>query len=156
VRVSYGNPSPGHTLAWNSAGEAETLNATVADRWFLSDRVSLGLGVTGSNFRQEGENVLGGEIQGLLRWHFAEWKATSFFWDLDGGGLITTEKVPPESTSRNYTFDFGPGVEVPLDGGFSLLFGVQFHHLSNARGREDESNESQNEIRYGIELAWSH
>lgn len=155
VRVSYGDPIPGHVLAWNAAGEAESVNITVADRWFLTDRLSLGVGLTASNFDQEDESVLGGEIQGLLRWHFTEWKELSFFWDLDGGGLVTTEAIPPMSTSRNYTFDFGPGVEWSLDGAFSLLFGVQFHHLSNARGRESESNESQNEIRFGIECAWS-
>lgn len=155
LRMLYGDPQVGKRLAWNAAGNAETVSVSAAQRWFVSDRHALGAGLTATHFDQEGESVWGGEIQGLMRWHFTEWESTSFFWDLDGGMLLTTEKVPPMSTDFNYTFDFGPGLEAPLGGALSFQAGVQFHHLSNARGRESPENESQNELRYWIGIGWS-
>jgi len=155
VSVAYGDPLVGHTLAWNSAGRAETVSISGSNRWFTTDRLSLGVGLTATHFEQKEVDVFGGEVRGLLRWHFTEWKGKSFFWDLDGGLLLTTERVPPNSTSRNYTFDFGPGMEVPLRGRLSLLMGFQFHHLSNALGRDSDRNESQNELRYWVGIGWS-
>ena len=132
------------------------MSVSAAQRWFVSNRLALGIGLTGTRFDQMGDYVYGGDLQGLMRWHFTEWKKTSFFWDLDAGYLRTTDKVPPNSTVWNYTFDFGPGFEVPLGGAFRLQAGVQYHHLSNAKGPESPENESQNEARFWLGIGWTH
>lgn len=155
LRALYGNPLVGKSLAWDSSGNEETASVSAAQRWFVSNRLALGIGLTGTRFDQTEKNVYGAEVQGLMRWHFTEWKATGFFWDLDGGYLRTTDKVPSMSTPWNYTFDFGPGFEVPLSGTLRLQTGIQYHHLSNALGPDNSKNESQNEARFWVGIGWT-
>ena len=72
------------------------------------------------------------------------------FVDLLGGVMVAEKPLPPEGTRRNYTFGGGAGLEFKLFTDWSLLVGTEFHHMSNARGRNASDNPSQNEF-----LVWS-
>jgi hypothetical protein len=64
--------------------------------------------------------------------------------------MRTESEIPPGGTRGNFTFAAGPGAELPLGDGRSLLWGVEFHHMSNARGRQSARNPSQNEFLFWI------
>lgn len=59
----------------------------------------------------------------------------------------------PASECRPATFGFGGGVDLPVGAGTSLLLGATYHHISNALGRENERNPSQNEAQ---STAWGN
>lgn len=49
------------------------------------------------------------------------------------GFLVFTRDVPtPNSRKFNFTFDYGGGVEIPIQTSWNLTLGYKFHHLSNA------------------------
>ena len=151
LRYEYGEPIRGKSFAWTGLGTSDTQSIAVANHWFVSNRLSLGPSFTATAFDMlSGQWITGGEIEGIMRWHFAEIDKTSFFWDWTAGYLHTSKKMPPNSTDWNFTFGFGPGVEIPLGGKWKLLSTLQYHHLSNAKGRETVENESQNEARFTI------
>ncbi|MHC4952830.1 MAG: hypothetical protein ACYTGZ_02995 [Planctomycetota bacterium] len=155
VTAAYGNPIVGKSLAWDGGGDAETLSAGATHYFFVSDRIAIGPRLTAVRFQETGEATWGGEIEGTMRWWFAEineWKRAGFFWDLSGGFLLTNQRVPPNGTRGNFTFSFGPGVEVPLNDTYSVFAGIEYHHLSNAFGRDSNRNPSENRLRFWI--AW--
>lgn len=157
VRGEYGEPIRGKSFAWTGLGTSDTYGVAVANHWFLSDRLSLGPSFTVTAFDMlSGQWIFGGEVEGILRWHFAEIGETSFFWDGTAGYLHTSKRMPPNSTDWNFTFGFGPGVEIPIGGDWKLLGTFQYHHLSNAKGRQTTENESQNEARItiGFGMTW--
>ncbi len=156
VNAEYGRPIRGKSFAWTGLGTADTFSLSGSNYWFVSNRLSLGAGLTATLFDQSDGWVTGGEAEALGRWHFAEAGKTSFFWDANMGFLFTSKSVPENSTDWNFTFSFGPGLEVPVGDKLKLLTAIQYHHLSNAKGRETVENESQNEVRFmiGIGMTW--
>lgn len=156
ANLEYGRPTRGKTLAWTGLGSADTYSISGSNYWFLSDRLSMGAGLTLTAFDQKDGWVSGIEPEALLRWHFAETESVSFFADGAVGFLYTSKSVPENSTDWNFTFSFGPGVEIPLSDSLKLISKFEFHHLSNAKGRQTVENESQNEGRFtiGIGMSW--
>jgi hypothetical protein len=59
----------------------------------------------------------------------SRWKP---FFDVDGGFLAFPHDVPTPNTRRvNMTFDFGPGVTIPMRGNNALRTGVWLYHFSD-------------------------
>ena len=110
------------------------------------------IGTTAAAWWTGGRDVYSAELEGLLRIHpVTGWPV---FLDGSGGYQLANDQIPPGGTVWNFTFSFGAGIEVPIDRGVSLLTGVQYHHISNALGRESPRNPSQNEARLWVGFAW--
>ena len=79
----------------------------------------------------------------------------AFFWDLGGGYQQSTDPTPTGGTEWNFTFGFGPGVDIPIASQRSILIGSTYHHTSNALGHANLRNPSQNEMRLWVGFAWN-
>jgi len=156
ARAHIGAPIKGKSLAWNGEDNVDNWGAGVWNHWFVRDRIALGAGVSGVMYKPGSREVLGVELEGNFRWYFWEVKKTGFFWDFYGGVLFTENPIPPRGTSTNFSFAFGPGVEFPLGKKLRGFVGAQYHHISNALGRESDMNPAQNEIRgwFSIGRTW--
>ena len=150
VRGQYSHPTPGEAIVFKSHGHVQSVGVGAYNRWFVSDRIALGGGVSAMRFSEEGNTSWGGEFEAGLRWYFAEIGKTGFFFDANGGFLVADGDVPEFGSKANLLFDLGPGIEVPLGGNSKLLAGVQFQHFSNGKGLNSPENPSQNSIRFWI------
>jgi hypothetical protein len=145
ARVFHGKPIVGHALAWVGEGDVPNNGAGVQNYWFLRDRWAFGGGANVTRFRLEPEKVNSWDVEARVRYYAFEAGPAAFFGDVAGGLMVAEHGVPEAGTRKNYTFSFGPGVEIPTGLGPSLLLGCEFHHFSNARGRNASDNPSQNE-----------
>lgn len=147
ARAFYGSPIVGRALFWIGEGDIPNYGASLQGYYFPTDRLAVGIGVDRIEFCPEGENFGGWEIEARLRYYIAEVEDMAAFFDLNGGWLGAEEEMPEGGTKSNFTFSFGPGLEVLMGSGFSLLAGCEFHHWSNARGTGERAtdNPAQNE-----------
>lgn len=158
-RAEHGVPLLGKSFAWDGEYDGENYTLSAAHHWFVSDRIALGAQVSASRWQLEGRHAWGGELMGTSRWFFAELnelEKMGFFFDINGGAVVTNGPFPPEGTSFNFSFGFGPGLEVPINDKTSFMAAIQYHHVSNALGSGNDRNPSQNEARFwiGIGLVW--
>lgn len=153
VRAFYGVPILQKSLFWDGNGEVDDYGAGVAAFRFVSDGVMLGMGVNGSVWMEPGHDVYAAEWEGLLRYYPAA--EGMFFVDLGGGWVQGTEAVPTGGTDWNMSFQLGPGYEIPVSKGASVLLGACYHHTSNALGPQNDRNPSQNEIRFWVGWAFN-
>lgn len=102
---------------------------------FLADDFSIDFELNLGYFPQEGDDALGGNFNILLRWHF--WHDESRSWTVyfDGGAgmLLTSDDVPFDGSSFNFTPQFGIGASFDLGDDTRLYFGGRWFHVSNAR-----------------------
>lgn len=145
-RAFHGEPIKGRTLVWIGEGNVPNDGVSLQNYWFPEDRLAIGVGVDRIAFRPPGGSVIGWEFEARMRYHCLEMGKVGLFADLNGGWMVSERRFPPEGTRSNYTFSFGPGLEIPLRAGFSMLLGVELHHWSNARGRYATDNPAQNEL----------
>jgi hypothetical protein len=68
------------------------------------------------------------------------------------GGLWTTEPIPEDTGTANFTAHWGGGVRLFPRGPHALLVGYRFQHLSN--GNQRDSNPGVNS--HVVLLGWSH
>jgi hypothetical protein len=155
TRGYFGSPILRKSLFWDGNGEVATLGGDVFSHWFLTDSFALGAGLGGTVFQTPGDNALGTEAQASARWYPYASESFGVFVDGTLGYLRTTREVPPEGTRWNYTFSFGPGIDVPMGNDMHLLVGGSYHHISNAMGRQSQRNPSQNEARLWLGLEWT-
>jgi len=148
ARVFYGKPIVGRALWWIGEGDVPNYGVSLQNYFFLQDRVALGLGVNRIEFQPPGKDFGGWEFELRLRYYFLEIEGAGVFFDFNGGWMGAEHSMPPEGTRANYTFSFGPGLDVPLGSGISLLGGCELHHWSNARGTGERAvdNPAQNEF----------
>jgi len=148
-------PFHGHALAWLGEESHSYLGGGFFNHWFTSDRIALGAGLMYNNYQFDGRNVASGEIQANYRQYLFEHdrKYTYFFETFCGAQWGETE-IPRGATRYEYTFGFGPGMEVRLSDKYSVLAGAQFHHQSNALGRTAPENPSQNDLRLWVAFGW--
>lgn len=152
ARTHYGIPILQKAIFWDGNGEVSDNGLSLQYHRYVADRVALGLGTTAAAWWTGGRDVYSAEIEGLLRIHpVRDWPV---FLDGSAGFQQANHRIPPGGTHWNFSFAFGGGFEVPIDRGVSLLTGVHFHHISNALGRENPRNPSQNEARLWIGFAW--
>ncbi|MEZ5964324.1 MAG: hypothetical protein R3F56_10805 [Planctomycetota bacterium] len=155
ARGFYGVPILRRSLFWDGDGEVDAYGGGAFLHWFLHDRFALGLGLEGDVFKAPGHDAYGIEGQLAARVYPYSTPDLGIFVDGTAGYLQTTEQVPPGGTEWNFTFSFGPGVEVPLYDASHLLIGGTYHHISNALGRQNQRNPSQNEFRFWVGLQWA-
>lgn len=101
--------------------------------WFIVKNLSLDLEALGLYFDQVGENAFGGNVNLLFRWHFLARDSWSLYADAGAGVLGTSDDVPADGTSFNFTPQAGAGVSFDIFDDVRLLTGVRWHHISNAR-----------------------
>lgn len=152
-RVHYGIPILQKSLYWDGNGEVD--DAGLGLHWgrFVSDLAALGLGTNLTNWWTGGRDVQSAELEGLVRVYLKEdWPV---FVSGTAGFQFANDQIPPGGTVWNYTFSFGAGLDVPIVAGMSALFGVDYHHISNALGRDNPRNPSQNEARLWVGFGWT-
>ncbi|MHC4939098.1 MAG: hypothetical protein ACYTHK_09035 [Planctomycetota bacterium] len=148
-------PIVGHAIAWEGEEGHEYYGAGLWNHWFTSDRIALGGGISLQNYHIDGTNVGAVEFEANYRHYLFEHEEKyAYFWEFYGGAQIAEFPVPRSGTTTEFTFAFGPGMEVKLGEKPRLLGGVQFHHQSNALGREAENNPSQNDLRVWLGFGW--
>jgi hypothetical protein len=140
-------------LLWDGNGEDEVYGLGIEAHRYVADGFAFGMGLDASLWQQVQHDVFSLEVRGSMRWYpFTEGPV---FLDLFGGWLQATEPVPTGGTVWNMVFGFGPGLDVKVGPGQSLLLGCLFHHTSNALGRENDRNPSQDEARFWVGYAWN-
>jgi hypothetical protein len=153
TRAYYSVPILQKSFFWDGNGEddAAGLGAHVAH--FVDDDIAIGAGLNFGNWFQSGRDAHSVEAEGLLRaYPVHDWP---LFVDLHGGYQQADHPVPTGGTDWNFTFGFGGGVDVPVADDCSLILGCTYHHTSNALGRMNDRNPSQNEARFFIGFAWT-
>ena len=80
------------------------------------------------------QTVYGGGLSPVgLKWDFARRGRWEPYVQWTGGGVFTTENVPPGRTQNfNFTTGLGPGVMIHTRQNQAISVGVRFWHLSNA------------------------
>ncbi len=148
----YGIPILQKSFVWDGNGEVDDFGLGIHALHFLGDDVAIGGGVEVASWLVSGADVYSGEVEGVLRYH--PWHGPLFL-DLTGGFQQATKNIPPGGTDWNFTFSFGPGLDVPVAKDCSLELGTTYHHISNALGRDNDRNPSQNEARLWFGFSWT-
>jgi hypothetical protein len=152
ARAFYGVPILQKSLYWDGNGDDDNYGLGFHLFRFVNDGLALGMGLNGAVWMEDAHDVYSGEWEALLRWYPGN---RQFFWDVGGGYLHGIAPVPTGGTDWNFTFHFGPGVDIPVGRESSVLIGATYHHTSNALGRENERNPSQNDMRLWVAFAWN-
>ena len=139
---------------WDGNGETDEAGVKARHLWFLSDRIALGGGLTASVWFPSGHDILAGELEAVGRWYFFRGESLGVFVEGATGYVHSTDPIPPKGTEWNFTFSFGPGVDVPIAKNFDLIGTTIYHHISNALGRPSPQNPSQNEVQILLGVAW--
>jgi lipid A 3-O-deacylase len=99
---------------------------------FIADGVSLDLELNGMFFHQEIEDASGINASLLFRWHFIRERSWSMYLDGGAGVLWSTNDVPAQGSSFNFTPQAGLGFTFDVGDDVRLLVGGRWHHISNA------------------------
>lgn len=154
ARTYYGVPILQKSFFWDGNGETDEAGVKARHLWFLSDRIALGGGLTASVWFPSGHDILAGELEAVGRWYFFRGESLGVFVEGATGYVHSTDPIPPKGTEWNFTFSFGPGVDVPIAKNFDLIGATIYHHISNALGRQSPQNPSQNEVQILLGVAW--
>jgi hypothetical protein len=107
--------------------------------YFIAENVSLDVDLALCYFDQPGDNAYGINGSLLLRWHFIT--DDEYKWSLygeTGAGLMgTTDDVPANGTSFNFTPQLGFGATFDIGERRRLFTGIRWFHVSNANTFED-------------------
>jgi hypothetical protein len=155
ARVYYGIPILQKSFYWDGNGEVDAAGIKLRELWHASDSFAIGSGVTASNWFLGGDDAQAVEFEAVGRMivHRAADESSAWFFELTGGYQYATDPVPDGGTVWNWTFSFGPGVLVPISEHFDFEGGVTYHHVSNALGRDNDRNPSQNEAQVWMGFA---
>ncbi len=99
---------------------------------FFANGHSINLELNGMAFEQTGADAVGLNLAAILRWHFVRQPNWSLYVDGGAGILGTTNDVPAEGSSFNFTPQAGGGATIRLDDERRLMVGLRWHHISNA------------------------
>ena len=153
ARIHYGIPILQKSFLWDGNGEVDDTGIGLHWGHFVDDHVALGLGTNLVQWWTSGRDVQSAELEGLIRiYPKQEWP---LFLSGNGGFQLANDQIPPGGTVWNFSFGFGAGVDIPVAERTSMLFGVDYHHISNALGRDNPRNPSQNEARIWIGFGWT-
>lgn len=140
----WGGVIGGYARSISGPGDSNDFNAAFTLSTFLATRFELLMEFGGWYFNQDGDDALGANFNLLFRWHFltfGERDDWTVFVDGGAGILGTTENVPPGGTGFNFTPRAGFGFTHRLDESDArLIFGLRWHHISNARIEGDSRN----------------
>lgn len=122
------------------AGGATTLGSDETSRFgligagashFFADGHSINLELNSMIFDQPGNDAVGLNLSAILRWHFIRQADWSLYIDGGAGILGTTNDVPAQGSSFNFTPQVGGGTTIRLNDEQRLMVGLRWHHISN-------------------------
>jgi hypothetical protein len=150
--VFYGVPILQKSFFWDGNGEVD--NSGIGVHWlhYVADGVALGPGLNATTWWTPGRDVYSAELEAKLRIH--PFNSLPVFVDGTAGYQLANEHIPPGGTVWNFSFGFGFGAEVPVAERTWFQAGAFYHHISNALGRQNDRNPSQNEARIWIGFAF--
>ncbi|MCA8971305.1 MAG: acyloxyacyl hydrolase [Planctomycetes bacterium] len=148
----HGVPILGRSLFWDGQGEVDDTGVELRAAKFVADDVAIGVSGRFASWWTPGDNVESGEIEGLLRTYPIP--GFGLFLDVTGGYQLANHRIPPPGTTWNFSFSFGPGYDFRLSDTTRLQVGTIYHHISNALGRQNDRNPSQNELRAFVNFVW--
>ncbi|MFZ4573714.1 MAG: acyloxyacyl hydrolase [Phycisphaerales bacterium] len=137
--------SVGAGIANNFSDETDG-NLYVGYSYFVAQDIEIG-GELGVWYYGAEQDVFGVNPNLIVRWHFVNTGAWTVYTDVGIGLLATTDDVPDDGTSFNFTPRAGGGVTRRIsDSGARLQLGLRWAHISNARIEGDENNPSRDSI----------
>jgi hypothetical protein len=116
----------------HSFSGSNQVQARIGLQWFFFENVELAMFGTLNEVWQPGGDAFGGGFDMQLRWHFLAEDTWSVFGEIGGGILCTTDPVPSNGSSFNFTPNVGIGGTVALNDSTRLYMGVRWFHISNA------------------------
>jgi len=153
VGAFYGVPVLGKSFFWDGNGEVDDSGLDLHAGRFVEEDVAIGVGSRFATWWTPGKDVYSGEFEGLLRIYPVH--SLPLFVDGTGGYQLANDDIPPGGTVWNFTFGFGSGVDLAVGDHSSVQMGATYHHISNALGRQNDRNPSQNEVRFWLGYAWN-
>lgn len=153
TRAHYGVPVLDRSFFWYGKGESDNAGASLFASRYVTDAFALGAGATVANWFVGGDDAQ--SVEACVGGRVYPFDSLPLFWQGTGGFMQATDNIPPGGTEWNFTFSFGPGLELPIRDHEALVFGVDYHHTSNALGRDSERNPSQNEARLWAGWSWT-
>ena len=137
--------SIGAGIANNGSDETD-LNGYGSLSYFIADDVEVS-GELGLWYYGLQEDVFGINPNMVFRWHFLNKGKWTLYADLGIGVMFSTDDVPDDGTSFNFTPRAGGGfTRQILDSGARVQVGVRWAHISNARIGGDQNNPSRDSI----------
>lgn len=114
---------------------------------FLADNFELTFGVAGWYHRQEGDDAGSGNPLFGFRYHFSPPKTFDPYIEVGIGLLFSSDDVPEDGTSINFTPRAGAGVLIRLGESQTRLdLGIGWHHISNASTEGSDDNPSRDSV----------
>lgn len=154
VRGFFGNPIVRRSFFWNGLGSDDQAGLRIRHLWHLTDNTAIGAGVGASTWFEDGPDAYAVEGEVVGRYYFVRREGFGILGELTGGWMQATRPVPSGGTDWNMTFAFGLGLEVPVTQSTDFMFGVTYHHTSNALGRRSARNPSQNEAQFWLGMSY--
>lgn len=128
-------------------GEREQIGFTnVGLNYYFADNWAFGFEATGVGVSQDENNAAAGGADIILRTHLWNYGRFSLYGDFSAGVLEADHRIPPGGTDFNFTIRTGVGSAYRLNETTSLMLGVRYLHLSNARQEGPNRNPSLNAI----------
>jgi lipid A 3-O-deacylase len=119
--------------AWDLKNSENTIgDFGVEFEYFVANNLSLDMGFSGISVDQEGKNTRGFNATLQLRWHCITEDHWSFFLECGAGLLQTSNKVPSEGSSFNFTPQAGLGFTFDIGDQARWMIGAKWYHISNA------------------------
>jgi hypothetical protein len=93
-------------------------------------------------------------FQALARYHLINIERFSFYADILGGMLWTSDDFPTGGTNFNFTYAGGPGASWRMNHNTFLICGYRFQHVSNGYIEGRDRNPIMNSIGGYVGLTW--
>ncbi|MDX2148138.1 MAG: acyloxyacyl hydrolase [Planctomycetota bacterium] len=121
--------------------DAYDTNVALSYTYFVVEDVEFNLELGAWYFSQPEDDAAGINPAMVFRWHFVNTGTWTLYADVGIGVLASTDNVPENGTSFNFTPRAGAGFTRLLDdSGTRLQVGVRWAHVSNARIQGESSN----------------
>jgi opacity protein-like surface antigen len=114
--------------------------------YYFLDNLAINLDVSGYGFNEGRPSGAAVGVTLGLRHHLLNFGKLAFFVDVAGGIIEASSELPSGGTHLNNTFYVGPGVAYPIRDNVSLIGGIRYFHISNARSEGPDRNPSVNAI----------
>lgn len=126
---------------------AQEYGARVTFGTFLADNFEITFGVAGWYHRQDGDDAGSGNPLFGFRYHFSPPKTFNPYVEVGIGLLFSSDDVPEDGTSINFTPRAGAGVLIRLGESQTRLdLGIGWHHISNASTEGSDDNPSRDSV----------
>lgn len=114
---------------------------------FLAEQFEINFGISGWYHDQDGEEAQSANPAFGFRYHFLPKRTVDPYLEAGIGLLFSTDDVPSDGTSFNFTPRAGAGVLIKLGESETRLdLGVRWHHISNASIDGGDDNPARDSI----------